>query len=144
MSQAAAKAKKAKQSVFAGQLINVLISVDTSTILANPGVDPVQVIFMTDNNAAGGSTGEGTDELNTACHVGDTIQWRVGAQNQSTPVEFLAFKNSNGDVFGFNPPSGNTSLYQAETVDAGTETYQILILINGTQTYSWDPFISCN
>lgn len=144
MSKASPATSKAKSSVLAGQLINIQVSVDTSTILANPAVNPAQVIYMTDNNVAGGSTGEGTDELNTACHLGDTIQWRVTAQNQQTPVEFLAFKNSNGDVFGFNPPSGPPNMYQAEAVAHGTETYQILILVNGTQTYQWDPFISCS
>jgi hypothetical protein len=132
-----------KKSVLGGQLINIQISVDTSTILANPNVDPSQVIFMTDNNAGGGSTGEGTYELNTACHIGDTLQWRVTAQNQTTPVEFLAFKNSSGDVFGFNPPSGESNLYQAEAVAAGQEVYQILVLVHGTQTYTWDPYITC-
>lgn len=144
MSKASPVKSNAKSSVLAGQLINILISVDTNTILSNPGVNPAQAIFMTDNNAAGGSSGEGTDELNTACHLGDTIQWRVTAQNQQTPVEFLGFKNSNGDVFGFNPPSGPPNLYQAEAVAQGTETYQILILVNGTQTFSWDPFITCS
>lgn len=140
---AAAAPKAVQKSVFAGQLINVLINVDTNTILANPQVDPAKVIFMTDNNVAGGSTGEGTDELSTACHVGDTIQWRVTAQNLSTPVIFLAFKNSSGSDFGFNPPAGNSSLYQAEAVSTGVETYQILILVNGTQTFTWDPFVNC-
>ena len=144
MSKASPAKSNAQRSVLAGQLINILINVDTSTILGNPQVNPAQVIFMTDNNAAGGSSGEGTDELNTACHLGDTIQWRVTAQNQQTPVEFLGFKNSNGDVFGFSPPSGASNLYQAVAVAHGTETYQILILVNGTQTYSWDPFITCS
>ena len=144
MSKASPAKSNAQRSVLAGHLINILINVDTNTILGNPQVDPAKVIFMTDNNAAGGSTGEGTDELNTACHLGDTIQWRVTAQNQLTPVEFLGFKNSNGDVFGFNPPSGPPNLYQAVAVAQGTETYQILILVNGTQTYHWDPFITCS
>ena len=132
-----------KQSVFAGQLINIQVSVDTSTILGNPGVNPSEVIFMTDNNAGGGSTGEGTDELNTACHVGDTLLWRVTAQNQTTPVEILAFENSSGNVFGFMPPAAGTEYYQAEAVNVGNDTYQMLILINGTQTFKWDPFITC-
>jgi hypothetical protein len=144
MSKAGAAKAAPKPSVFAGQLITILISVDTNTILANPGVDPSQVIFMTDNNSGGGSTGQGTDELNTACHLGDSIQWRITAQNQQTPVEFLAFRNSNGVVFGFNPPAGGPNLYQAEAVTQGQETYQILILINGTQTYSWDPYVTCS
>lgn len=144
MSKASPAKANAQRSVLAGQLINILINVDTNTILANPAVNPAQVIFMTDNNAAGGSTGEGTDELNTVCHLGDTIQWRVTAQNQQTPVQFLGFKNSNGNVFGFHPPSGPANLYQAEAVAQGTETYQILILVNGTQTYQWDPFITCS
>jgi hypothetical protein len=144
MPKAGAAKSAPKPSVLAGQLINILISVDTATILANPGVNPSQVIFMTDNNAGGGSTGEGTDELNTACHLGDIIQWRVTAQNQQTPVEFLAFKNSSGDVFGFNPPGGGSSLYQAEAVAQGQEVYQILILVNGTQTFKWDPYVTCS
>jgi hypothetical protein len=144
MSKVSPAKATAKRSVLAGQLINIQVSVDTSTILANPAVNPAQVIFMTDNNVAGGSSGEGTDELNTACHLGDTIQWRVTAQNQQTPVEFLGFKNSNGNVFGFHPPAGPGNLYQAEAVSQGTETYQILILINGTQTFQWDPFITCS
>lgn len=99
---------------------------------------------MTDNNAAGGSTGEGTSELNTACNAGDIIQWRITAQDGHTPVQFLAMKNSNGNVFGFNPPGGGPTLYQGEVVSTGSETYQILILVAGTQTFSWDPFITCS
>lgn len=131
-------------AVLAGELIQIQISVNTGSILANPQVPPSQVIFMTDNNVAGGSTGEGTFELNTACHVGDTLQWRLAAQDGATPVQFLAMKNSNGNVFGFNPPTGNGTLYQGEAVTTGQETYQVLILVNGTTTYSWDPFITCS
>ena len=137
-------AKSAAASVFAGRLINVQITVDTNGILANPSVGAGQVIFMTDNNAAGGSSGEGTFELNTACHVGDIIQWRLAPQDGLTSVTFLGMKNSNGNVFGFNPPvSEGPSLYQGTVTSTGQETYQVLILVAGTTTYSWDPFISC-
>jgi hypothetical protein len=135
---------KAAASVLAGRLINIQVTVDTNGILANPKVDPSQVIFMTDNNAGGGSSGEGTFELNTACNVGDIIQWRLAPQDGQTPVAFLAMKNSNGDVFGFNPPTGGATLYQGEATVAGQETYQILIFVAGTTTYSWDPFITCS
>lgn len=134
----------ARRNVFAGSLINIQITVDTATILANPQVPSNQVIFMSDNNAGGGSTGEGTNELNTACHVGDTIQWRLAAQDGQTQVVFLAMKNSNGDVFGFNPPQNNGTLYQGEAVSQGQETYQILIMVAGTTTYTWDPFVTCS
>lgn len=139
------KAKSAAASVFAGRLINVQISVDTNGILANPSVDPSQVIFMTDNNAAGGSSGEGTYELNTACHVGDIIQWRLAPQDGLTPVTFLAMKNSQGNDFGFNPPVlEGPSLFQRTVSATGQETYQVKILVAGTTPYTWDPFISCN
>lgn len=138
------KAKSAA-SVFAGRLINVQISVDTNGILANPSVGAGQVIFMTDNNAAGGSSGEGTFELNTACNVGDIIQWRLAPQDGLTPVTFLGMRNSQGNVFGFNPPVlEGPSLYQGTVTATGQETYQILILVAGTTTYSWDPFITCS
>ncbi|HEX8251503.1 MAG TPA: hypothetical protein VF846_00035 [Thermoanaerobaculia bacterium] len=139
------KAIPAAASVFAGRLINVQITVDTNGILANPAVGAGQVIFMTDNNAAGGSSGEGTFELNTACNVGDIIQWRLAAQDGHTSLKFLGMKNSNGNVFGFNPPvPEGPSLYQGTVTATGQETYQILILVAGTTTYSWDPYITCN
>jgi hypothetical protein len=138
-------AKSPAASVFAGRLINIQITVDTNGILANPSVPASQVIFMTDNNAAGGSTGEGTFELNTACHVGDIIQWRLAPQDGRTTVAFLGMKNSSGNDFGFNPPVlESPSLFQGTVTATGQETYQILILVAGTTPYSWDPFISCS
>ena len=130
-------------SVFAAHgLINVAILVDTSAIIGNPGVGPSGVIFMADDNQSGGSSGEGSYELNTACSPSDTIVWRMYAINGFNQVDFVAFKNSSGDVFGFNPPSGNQSQYQATVASTGTETYQILIRINGTVQYSWDPYVT--
>jgi hypothetical protein len=67
----------------------------------------------------------------------------IGAERDDTG-RVLAFKDSNGDVFGFNPPSGGANLYQAEAVAQGVETYQVLILVNNTQTFKWVPFISCS
>jgi len=130
--------------VFEHGLINVAILVDTAAILANPTVNPSGVIYMVDDNQSGGSSGEGSFELNTACNPGDTIIWRMYAINDSDEVDFVAFKNSNGDVFGFNPPHGNSSQYQATAENTGQETYQILIRIDGTVQYSWDPFVTCN
>ena len=132
--------------VFAAHgLVNVWIMVDTAAIIANPGVSPQNVIFMVDDNGNGNpaSTGEGTYELNTGCNPGDTLLWRLQALNNSDNVVFVAFKNSNGDVFGFNPPSGSSNLYQAIAANQGSETYQILIRINNTIQYTWDPFVTC-
>ena len=53
-------------------------------------------------------------------------------------------RDSSGTVFGFNPPHGDASMYQGEATSAGQETYQILILVGGTTTYQWDPFISAS
>lgn len=134
-------------AVLAGQLISIQVTVDAATILAQgQGANPNNVVFMTDNNAAGGSSNEGTAELNTACHVGDTIQWTLSNQNPSNgiSVAFLAMRDSSGTVFGFNPPHGDASMYQGEATSAGQETYQILILVGGTTTYQWDPFISAS
>lgn len=130
---------------MAGQLISVAALVDTTTILGNPGAPSNQVIFMADNNAGGGSSGEGTNELNTACGPADVIVWRVVAINGTDQVVINGFKNSTGDVFGFNTPQPtnppNPSL-MGTVQSAGNETYQLEILINGTTTYSWDPFLT--
>lgn len=132
-----------QNSVFAAHgLVNIAIMADTAAIIANPNANPNGVIYMVDDNASGGSTGEGTPELNTAASPGDTIIWRVYPIDGSTQVDFVAFKNTSGDVFGFNPPSGNSSQYQATVSNTGSETYQILIRINGTVQYSWDPFVT--
>ena len=134
-------------AVFAGQLISVQVTVDAATILQQgQNADPNKVVFMTDNNAGGGSSGEGTAELTTACHVGDTIQWTLSNQNPSNQISvaFLAMRDSSGTVFGFNPPHGDATLYQGEAVNSGQETYQILILVGGTTTYQWDPHISAS
>jgi hypothetical protein len=134
---------KSPTPVFAHGLINVAILVDTAAIIANPNVGASGVIFMVDDNQSGGSTGEGSFELNTACSPGDTIIWRMYAINASDEVDFVAFKNSNGDVFGFLPPHGTSSQYQATASNTGQETYQILIRINNVVQYSWDPFVTC-
>ncbi len=97
---------------------------------------------MTDNNQSGGSKGEGTYELNTACSPGDILQWRIAAMDGQTQVGFLGFKNSSGDVFGFRPPHGDPSLYTATVSSTGNETYQINILVGGQITYTWDPFVT--
>lgn len=131
-------------AVFAGNLIGIYVQVDCASILANPQVDPSQVIFMNDNNAAGGSTGEGTNELTTACHPGDTLTWACVNMNPANgyTVQILGFRNSVGNVFGNNPPSLTPAGFQGTVVSAGQETYQLNILVGGTTPYSWDPHIS--
>ncbi len=130
---------------MASQLISVAALVDTTTILGNPGAPSNQVIYMADNNAAGGSSGEGTNELNTACAPSDVIIWRVYPINGTDQIVINGFKNSSGDVFGFNTPSPTnppTSQLMGTVQSDGNETYQLEILINGTTTYSWDPFLT--
>jgi hypothetical protein len=64
---------------------------------------------MSDNNAVGGSTGEGSNELNTACHPSD-ISSGVSCRSTQHPGQIRGMKNSSGNVFGFTPPSGSGTL----------------------------------
>jgi hypothetical protein len=133
-------------TVFAAETIYISVQVDAQAILGNPQIPPQNVVFMTDNNGNGGSTNEGSYELNTACHPGDMLVWNLTSIS-GNKVEFVAMRNSSGNVFGWNPPSGSGTEYAGTIAGTGSETYQILINVtpaggNAPVQYSWDPYIT--
>jgi hypothetical protein len=123
--------------------IHIAVMVDTQAILRNPAFTADNVIYMMDDNGKGNppSTGEGGYELNTHCNPGDQINWHVFAINSNDSVIFTKF-TSQGNVFGNKPPSGVASEYLATVAIVGNETYQVTILVAGTVSYTWDPFIT--
>ncbi|MBV8929312.1 MAG: hypothetical protein JO152_09330 [Mycobacteriaceae bacterium] len=135
------------EKLAAGKFITVNILADCASIVAKPQVDPSQVIFMTDNNAGGGSQNEGQYNLQTACSPGDTIQWTISNANPANglSVTFLNMVDEGGNVFGFSPlppPKPGASLYQAVVQAAGTDTYQINVLVGGQVVYSWQASVN--
>lgn len=135
------------EKLAAGKFITVNILADCAAILSSPGVSPAQAIFMTDNNAAGGSQNEGQYNLQTACSPGDTIQWTISNANPANglSVTFLNMVDEGGVVFGFSPlpaPKPGTSLYQAVVQGTGTDTYQINVLVGGQVVYNWQPSVT--
>jgi hypothetical protein len=124
--------------------IHIAIMVDTQAIIANNNISSTNVIYMVDDNGSGASpsTGEGTDELNTHCRLGNQISWKIFAINGNDSIEFTGFHSSSGNLFGDNPPSGVKSEYLATVVATGNETYQVGIKIAGVVPYTWDPFIT--
>jgi hypothetical protein len=134
------KAAQKAQADAAGphQLIDIVTAVDTQAIMAGGSQ-----LYMVDNNPKV-STGEGTSELNTGCNAGDILRWHCVAINGVDTVAITGFEQSSGNVFGSNSPLQTGNEWTWQTQNAGNETYQIRILINGTFSYQWDPHVTCS
>ena len=114
-------------------------------------------VYMMDNNVAGGSLGEGGEELNSQVTAGFGIGFNVfpidaeGAQGDSVEIE--GFEISNGTNifgnFGFPSKQSAKSSYQwmGTAMTQGECTYQIKIAVTvggaPKKYYWWDPFLAC-
>ena len=142
-------------SVIPARVINVAVDTvylysQTSGQYAGTG------IYMMDNNAVGGSTGEGGLELTSQVTAGFGIAFNVfpidAAGQQGDTVEIVGFEISNGtNIFGNWgwPAAQSTGSYQwlGTAMIQGQCTYQIKIGVSvggaPTQYYWWDPFLNC-
>ncbi|KUJ63637.1 hypothetical protein AR687_00170 [Flavobacteriaceae bacterium CRH] len=113
-------------------------------------------IYMMDNNAIGGSTGEGGLELSSQVTAGFGIAFNAfpidAAGQQGDTVEIVGFEISNGtNIFGNWgwPSPQQTGSYQwlGTAMIQGQCTYQIKIGVSvggaPKQYYWWDPFLTC-
>jgi len=114
-------------------------------------------IYMMDNNAAGGSYGEGGLELHSDVTAGFGIGFNVfpvdAEGSQGDTVEIVGFEVSQGtNIFGnFGYPSkqDDSSSYQwiGTAMLQGECTYQVKIAVSvggaPKKYYWWDPFFVC-
>ena len=125
-------------------MATVLIVVDVAAAMAGKGPS---ALYMMDNRKLEGSTGEGTTELHTHCSIGDAIYWQaipVNYENAADTVVITGIQTSSGKVFGFDgaPKPIGFGIWQGTAENAGNDTYQVRVLVNGTTTLNWDPFIN--
>lgn len=139
---------------------NVVINVAVDAALvysSQPGSYQGEGIYMMDNNAAGGSTGEGGMELTTAAGAGQTVAFNVFPINElqanGAAVTIEGMEWSDGtNVFGnqgWPDPQTPSTPYQflGTLMQGGQMTYQMKIgVTTGTvfpvQYYTWDPFFN--
>jgi len=114
-------------------------------------------IYMMDNNAAGGSSGEGGLELSSQVTAGFGVAFNAfpidAAGQQGDTVEIAGFEISDGtNIFGnwgWPAQQPTTSSYQwlGTAMLQGHCTYQIKIGVSvggaPMQYYWWDPFLTC-
>ncbi|HTF03550.1 MAG TPA: hypothetical protein VK826_05965 [Bacteroidia bacterium] len=136
------------------------IAVDTSYVYSqNTGIMYTGMgIYMMDNNFNGGSSSEGTLELNTTVNSPmQTMGYNVfpidngvtGATVAITGVQFSDGTNIWTDN-GTPQESNGTSTCQwlGRAMQQGSMTYQLKIVIGfaglPSKFYYWDPFATCN
>jgi hypothetical protein len=137
--------------------IVINIAVDAAKVYGStPGMYQGSGIYMMDNNAASGSTGEGTLELNTAGFAGQSVAFNVFVineeQNNGAAAQIVGMEQSSGtNVFGNQgwpqPQQSGSYQYLGYLKSAGQMTYQIKIGVTTgtlfpTQYYTWDPFFT--
>ncbi len=137
----------------------ITIAVDTQYVAAQGGRNISQGIYMFDNQASAGSSGEGTLELSTVTVNGSLIGFEVVPINPNTgdTVVISGFTVSQGSVFGNQGypmeqtlPSPEGSYWIGQATSQGSQTYQIQIQITTggirptTYFVNWDPFITSN
>ncbi len=140
---------------------SITIAVDTQYVAAQNGDNIGNGVYMMDNQLAGGSSNEGTLELNTHTDDGSLIGFNSVPINPNTgdTVIITGFTVSQGSVFGSQgypeeqpaigqEPQGSYWIGQATT--QGSQTYQIQIEVTtgGLRPTSyfvnWDPFITAS
>lgn len=113
-------------------------------------------IYMMDNNALGGSSGEGSLELSSVVTAGFGIAFNAfpidAAGQQLDTVEIVGFEISSGtNIFGnwgYPQPQPATSSYQwvGSAMLQGQCTYQVKIGVSvggaPVKYYWWDPFLT--
>lgn len=133
---------------------SIVIGMDTAYIIGQQGGQVGQGIYMCDNQISQGSTGEGTLELSTHCHIGDIISFEVMPLDptRGDTCAITGFNVSQGNVFsgaGYPMQGATPNLWYGQATTAGTQTYQIFVQITSgglrptKYNLNWDPFITC-
>jgi hypothetical protein len=143
-------------TVIPARVINIAVDTvylysQTSGPYAGTGV------YMMDNNAIGGSTGQGGLELTSLVTAGFGIAFNVfpidaaGSQNDTVTIE--GFEISSGiNIFGnwgwpAQPSPATSYQWIGTAMVQGNCTYQIKIGVSvggaPKQYYWWDPFLQC-
>lgn len=137
----------------------ITIAVDTQYVAAQGGRNISQGIYMFDNQASAGSSGEGTLELSTVTVNSSLIGFEAVPINPNTgdTVLITGFTVSQGTVFGSQgypmsqaQPLPAGSYWIGQATSQGSQTYQIQIQITTggirptTYFVNWDPFITAN
>lgn len=143
-------------TVIPARVINV--AVDTAYLYSQTsGPYAGTGVYMMDNNAVGGSSGEGGLELNSQVTAGFGIAFNAvpidisGAQGDI--VQIVGFEISSGtNIFGnfgypVQQPSGSSYQWLGTAMIQGSCTYQLKIgvSIGGAplKYFWWDPFLNC-
>ena len=153
--------RKIKTNLVAGTVVParvINIAVDTVFLYSQTsGQYAGRGIYMMDNNAVGGSSGEGGLELTSKVTAGFGIAFNVfpidkaGAQGDS--VEIVGLEISQGTNifgnFGYPKKQKSTSSYQwvGTAMVKGNCTYQLKIGVSvggaPIKYFWWDPFLQC-
>ena len=139
----------------------ITIAVDTQYVAAQGGRNISQGIYMFDNQASAGSSGEGTLELSTVTVNGSLIGFEAVPINPNTGDTVLitgfTVSQTQDNVFGSQgypmsqpQPVPAGSYWIGQATSQGSQTYQIQIQITTggirptTYFVNWDPFITAN
>jgi hypothetical protein len=146
----------AASTVIPARVIN--IAVDTAFLYSQTsGPYSGTGIYMMDNNAAGGSQGEGGLELSSLVTAGFGVAFNAVpidlAAGQTDSVEIVGFEISSGvNVFGnwgWPTEQPATSSYQwiGTAMTQGQCVYQIKIGVSvggaPLKYFWWDPYLTC-
>jgi hypothetical protein len=141
--------------VLPARVINV--AVDTAYLYSQPqGQYAGTGVYMMDNNVAGGSQGEGGEELTTQLTAGFGVAFNafsISTLGTNDTVSIEGFEISSGTnifgVWGYPQQQTPGSSYQwlGTAFQQGNCTYQIKIGVSiggaPTKYYWWDPFLNC-
>lgn len=124
--------------------VSVLIVVD-ALATATSG-DLSTNVYLIDTNKYAGSGSEGQEELKTAVHNLQAINWRVTGISPDNDVDITGFTGLMVDDKVCVPAATGTPTdpYWSATVqtqgDTGSYQYSVTLSIDGT-SYSFDPYI---
>jgi hypothetical protein len=122
------------------QTVNVICVLDTETTQKAGSGTPATVYMISDQGTA--ASGQGSNELTITVNAGDTIIWTLVPLISFMTSTFTAFDQTSGT--GTLKTSQNSSTqFTAQCIGAGSVTYHFnLQIIDDTNTYSWDPYIT--
>ncbi len=136
-------------------MTQIAIAIDVDYVVGRGGGFVNEGIYMMDNRASEGSTGEGTLELSTVCPVNHCVGWTVYPVDQEgkeeDSVTITGFIVTAGSVFGSEgrpePYMGNMAYWVGEAMNAGSQTYHVRILAKSGRRHravnvEFDPYIT--
>jgi hypothetical protein len=120
--------------------ITVLMTIDTTRVLSSGYLS--SNIVITDDN---GDPNQGSNEIRVTAKVKTKLIWKAVAKNGTDTIQLKEFKIRRGQDL-FTAPEPNLQAdgtYKGTLTKVGSETYAYNISINnGSQMYTWDPFIT--